>query len=112
MPQELPKISGVTRRLIIPEGRFESMVKKATGLELPPGPQSVLLKVQRGVEVGKPPAVEEVIPEPPKLEAILERLPELPKMEGVLEGIEKKVTEEKEVAEEKVVTKAGYTPIQ
>jgi len=82
MPQEPPKISGITQRLKLPETRFESMVKKATGVELPLGPQSLMLKVQQGFEAGKPPAIEEVIPAAPKLEAILERLPELPKLEG------------------------------
>ena len=101
MAQELPKLSGVTQRLKVPEARFESMVKKATGVELPPGPQSVLLKVQRGVEVGKPPAIEEIVPTPPKLEAILERLPELPAESSEFERSGKPGKEE-------VVEEAGF----
>ena len=89
MPQELPKLSGITQKLKATETRFESMVKEATGVELPTGPQSALLKVQQGFEAGKPPVIEEVIPKAPNLEAVLGRLPELPKLEGALGGEEK-----------------------
>jgi len=103
MPQELPKLSGITKRLVAPEAQFEGMVKKATGIELPPGPQSVLLKLQQGFEAGEVPKIEEVIPKAPKLEQILAKLPELPPLEQILPGGKKGY----ELAKEEP-KKAGY----
>jgi len=59
------------------------MVKKSTGVELPPGPQSILLKMQGSFEAGKLLSPEEVIPAAPKLEGVLAGLPALPKLEEV-----------------------------
>ena len=86
MPQELPKISGITQKLKAPETQFESVVKEATGIELPTGPQSMVLKLQEGFEVGKAPVIEEAIPKIPPLEAILGKFPALPKLEGTPSG--------------------------
>jgi hypothetical protein len=102
MPQELPKLSGITQALATPEKQFEAMILKATGVELPPGPQSVLFKVQQGFEVGNPPKAEQFLPPAPKLEKILAKLPPLPKLEEVLPRVEKPY----ELAKE--APKAGY----
>ena len=108
---ELPKLSGITKVLITPEASFEKMVKDATKFELPPGPQSVLTKVQASVEAGEVPKAEDIIPAAPKIE--LPKLPALPKIEGMLPGGEKTSGEEKpSEAEgyelEKEVPEAGY----
>lgn len=109
MPQELPKLSGITQALATPERQFEAMILKSTGVELPPGPQSVLSKVQRGLEVGNPPKVEQFLPPAPKPETILAKLPPLPKLEEVLPRGEKPSEVGKkgyELAKEE--PKAGY----
>jgi len=75
LPEEvvLPKLSQLTRVLAGPEEQFESAVEKATGVKLPPGPQTVLLGVQESIEARKAPALPEIeFPE----------LPELPGVEG------------------------------
>jgi hypothetical protein len=82
-PQELPKLSTLTQLLATPEVQFESMVKSA-GIELPPGPQSTLLKIQTSIEAGKPPSPEALMPKAPKLEEILGKLPKLPKLEEMI----------------------------
>jgi len=74
---ELPKISTFTQILAMPEIQFESMAKSA-GVELPPGPQSTLLKLQSSIEAGQVPSLEAVIPKAPKLTEILGKLPTLP----------------------------------
>jgi hypothetical protein len=79
-PQELPKISTITQLLAAPEVQFENMAKNI-GIELPPGPQSTLLKIQTSIEGGKIPAPESFIPKTPKIEEILGKLPTLPKLE-------------------------------
>jgi len=72
LPEEvvLPKLSQLTRVLAGPEEQFESAVEKATGVKLPPGPQTVLLGVQESIEARKPPALPEI------------ELPELPELPG------------------------------
>lgn len=53
-PTGLPEISQFTKMLSQFEGQFEGMATQ-TGLPVPPGPQSQLLKVQKSVEAGKTP---------------------------------------------------------
>lgn len=79
-PQELPKISTFTQLLATPETQFESLVKEALKLELPPGPQSTLLKLQTSLEAGKAPSLEAVVPKAPKPLEVLAELPALPKL--------------------------------
>jgi hypothetical protein len=108
-PQELPKISAFTQLLATPESQFESMVKSA-GLELPPGPQSTLLKIQGSIEAGKAPAPEAFMPRAPKLQEILGKLPALPPLPGAggegKAGGEKKA--EYQLSGEKEKPKIGY----
>lgn len=54
LPTGLPEISQFTKFLSQIEGQFEGMATQ-TGLPVPPGPQSQLLKVQKSVEAGKTP---------------------------------------------------------
>ncbi|MFQ6076357.1 MAG: hypothetical protein ACE5Z5_09540 [Candidatus Bathyarchaeia archaeon] len=84
---ELPKLSGITKALTTPEAGFEKMVRDAVKVELPPGPQSILLKFQESIEAGNAPKVEEVLPEAPKVE--LPKLPPLPKIEEALAKLPK-----------------------
>ena len=79
---ELPKISDVTAMLRTPETQFESMVKTATKVELPPGPSSLVLNFQKSIEAGKAPE----LPEVPK---VLAKLPTLPPLPGAGAGGEK-----------------------
>jgi len=53
LPKELPRISQFTSLLASLETQFESMVRGATEAEVPPGPQSMLLKIQRILEAGE-----------------------------------------------------------
>jgi hypothetical protein len=80
---ELPKLSAFTKLLAFPEEQFESMAKSA-GVELPPGPQSTLLKIQMAMEEGRAPTPEEVLPKAPKLEEVLGKLPALSSIERLL----------------------------
>ncbi|MBS7635781.1 hypothetical protein KEJ37_00305 [Candidatus Bathyarchaeota archaeon] len=89
-PQELPKISSFTQLLAAPETQFESLVKEALKVELPPGPQSTLLKLQTSLEAGKAPSSEAVVPKAPKLPEVLGKLPTLPKLEDILPSVEKR----------------------
>jgi len=52
-----PKFSVVTGYLAAPEEHFEAAVKDATGIDLPPGPQSMLKAVQESVEAFEIPAL-------------------------------------------------------
>jgi len=96
--------------LATPEVQLESMVKKSTGVELPPGPQSILFKMQGSFEAGKLLSPEEVIPAAPKLEGVLAGLPALPKLEGALGGEEKAESFERsgKTAEEEKREEAGF----
>ncbi len=106
-PQELPKISSFTQLLAAPEAQFESLVKEALKVELPPGPQSTLLKLQTSLEAGKAPTPEALVPRAPKLTEVLGKLPTLPKLEDVLPGLEKKAEYQPSGAE-KEKPKIGY----
>lgn len=106
-PQELPKISSFTQLLATPETQFESMVKEALKVELPPGPQSTLLKLQAFIESGKALSPEAVVPKAPKLPEILGKLPTLPKLEDILPGTERKAEYQLSGAE-KERPKTGY----
>lgn len=68
---QLPRLSEITRQLTAPETQFESMVKQSLGIQLPPGPMSVILNIQRSIE-GAAPTQQ---PRLPRLEEILPRLP-------------------------------------
>jgi len=77
---ELPKLSQVTSVLAQPEQMFESGVKDATGQEIPKGPQSRLLDVQKGIEAGEAPT-----PGAPEMPAGMPsfELPSLPELGGM-----------------------------
>ncbi|MEM4701669.1 MAG: hypothetical protein QXZ51_05955 [Candidatus Bathyarchaeia archaeon] len=106
-PQELPKISTFTQLLATPETQFESMVKEAFKVELPPGPQSTLLKLQASLEAGRSSTPEALVPKAPKLTEILGKLPTLPKLEDILPGLERKAEYQLSGAE-KEKPKTGY----
>jgi len=86
-PQELPRLSAFTRIFAMPEMQFENMFREMFNIELPPGPQSTLLKFQESIEgVGeeggalKLPSIEKLLPLPIRtktVEAQPELLPEL-----------------------------------
>jgi len=78
---ELPKISTFTQILAMPEIQFENMAKSA-GVELPPGPQSTLLKLQSSIEAGQTPSPEALLSKVPKVEEVLSKLPKLPPLPG------------------------------
>ncbi|MEM4480862.1 MAG: hypothetical protein QXG58_06440 [Candidatus Bathyarchaeia archaeon] len=108
-PQELPKISTFTQLLATPEAQFENMVKEALKVELPPGPQSTLLKLQGSIEAGKAP--EAFMPRAPKLQEILGKLPALPPLPQLGAGGEGETGEKKaeyQLSGEKEKPKTGY----
>lgn len=61
---KVPELSKLTRPSSLPEAVFESMVKMISGINPPPGPQSVLLELQESFESGKPPRLQELIKTP------------------------------------------------
>lgn len=77
---ELPKLSQFTRVLATPEEYFENTVKSSLNIEVPPGPMSVLFKLQTAVESGELPQIERIIPlaRVPRLQDILASIPKLP----------------------------------
>ena len=78
---KLPQISSFTELFRAPEVQFENMVK-SLGIQLPPGPQSVVLQFQKSLETGSPiPKPEEILPKP---ESILASMPKLPSIESML----------------------------
>lgn len=80
---ELPKLSSLTQLLATPEVQLENMVK-AAGVEVPPGPQSTLFRLQSSIEAGKAPSPEAILPKAPKLPEVLGKLPTLPKLEEII----------------------------
>lgn len=76
---ELPRISQFTKILAAPEEMFENTVRSLLNIEIPPGPQSVLLRLQTSIESGGIPAPESIakalgigdvlarIPRPPEI---------------------------------------------
>jgi len=85
MAFELPKLSALTKILTTPEQQFEQMVRSTLNIELPPGPQSTLLKLQTSFETGRAPEIAEVIPAPPRVEQVLARIPRLPELPSPIE---------------------------
>lgn len=79
-PQELPRLSTFTRVLAMPEMQFENMIREMFSVELPPGPQTTLLKFQESIEgvgeVGeslKLPSLQELLPLPIKTRTVKEK---------------------------------------
>lgn len=96
MPQELPRLSSITEKLMAPEAQFEAMVERATGFRPPPGPQSVLFSLQRSFEAGRAPELPRLgLPSPPRLEAVLERLPRPPAVEEAAPAAPSRPAEER-----------------
>lgn len=85
---EIPKLSQFTKVLATPEEYFENTVKSALNIEIPPGPMSMILKVQTALEKGELPAIERILPavKPPKLQEILASIPKLPELPPVVEA--------------------------
>jgi len=106
-PQELPKISALTQLLAIPETHFESMVREIFRIELPPGPQSMLLKIQSSIEAGRAPELPALEFKAPRIEEIAMKLPKLPKLEEAapkcVERVEETAPPAEEAAEEGMV---------
>jgi len=87
---ELPKLSQFTKVLAAPEEYFEGLVKSTLGVEVPPGIQSIILRLQTSIESGEGLAPEKFIrgiPLPrlslPKLEEVLAKFPELPELPAI-----------------------------
>lgn len=80
MAFELPKLSAFTKILTTPEQQFEQMVRSTLNIELPPGPQSALLRLQESFEAGRASEIADVIPKPPRVEQVLARIPRLPEL--------------------------------
>ncbi|MEM3994915.1 MAG: hypothetical protein QXW40_05955 [Thermofilum sp.] len=103
---ELPKLSTFTRILAIPEEYFQNTVKSIANIDIPPGPQSLLLKLQESVEAGQIPSVAPKV-QLPRLEEILARFPALPEIlpqsseEKKPEAVEQKVEQKIEVVKPK-----------
>lgn len=85
MSMELPKLSAFTKILTTPEQQFEQMVRSTLNIELPPGPQSVLLRLQESFETGRAPEIADVIPKPPRAEQVLARIPRPPELPVIAE---------------------------
>ncbi|MEM4429656.1 MAG: hypothetical protein QXM08_00650 [Thermofilaceae archaeon] len=94
---ELPKLSQFTRVLATPEEYFERAAKSSLNIELPPGPMSMLLKLQTALETGEAPRIERVLPaiRPPGLQEILASIPKLPELPAPAEAAPAPVTVEK-----------------
>jgi hypothetical protein len=69
-----------------PEIAFETTVKQAMGIDIPPGPQSVLLMLQRDFETGRAPDIAGVARQftPPKPEILIQRLPRVPSISEII----------------------------
>ncbi|MEM2195208.1 MAG: hypothetical protein QW803_12170 [Candidatus Methanomethylicia archaeon] len=80
---DLPKISQFTKVLATPEEYLENIIKSTMGVEVPPGPQSVLLKIQTAIEKGEMPSIERFIPtiKAPRLQDILSSIPKIPEIQ-------------------------------
>lgn len=57
-----PKLSVLAKPLTVPEDMFESMVRQATGAEIPPGPAKVAVQFMESFESGAPALT---LPSPP-----------------------------------------------
>lgn len=105
-PQELPKISTFTQLLATPETQFENLIKESLNFELPPGPQSTLLKIQSSIEAGKAPSPETLMPKAPKIKDVLSSFPLLPPLPT--ESKQEEVKTEYKLSGEKEKPKIGY----
>ncbi|MEM3994960.1 MAG: hypothetical protein QXW40_06180, partial [Thermofilum sp.] len=74
------KLSQFTKVLATPEEYFENLIKSTLNIEIPPGPQSMLLKLQASIEAGEAPSIEKLLPKAPRIESILARFPKLPEL--------------------------------
>ncbi|MEM1601327.1 MAG: hypothetical protein QW339_05075 [Sulfolobales archaeon] len=77
---EIPKLSQLTKVLATPEEYFENLIKSTLNIEIPPGPQSMLLKLQASIEAGETPSIEKLLPKAPRIEEVLTRFPKLPEL--------------------------------
>lgn len=82
----LPRLSTITQMLSQPEIAFETTVKQAMGIDIPPGPQSVLLMLQRDFEAGRAPDIAGVARQftPPRPEILMQRLPRVPSISEII----------------------------
>ncbi|MEM4667367.1 MAG: hypothetical protein QW498_08720 [Thermofilum sp.] len=78
MALEPPRLSAITKVLAYPEQQFERTVKSLFNIELPPGPQSMLLRLQEHFESGAAPELREVLPGVRALEELIARFPRVP----------------------------------
>jgi hypothetical protein len=85
----LPRLSTITQVLAQPEIAFEATVKQAMGIDIPPGPQSVLLRLQRDFEAGRSPDIAGVARQftPPRPEVLIQRLPRVPSISEIMPSI-------------------------
>jgi hypothetical protein len=69
-----------------PEIAFETTVKQAMGIDIPPGPQSVLLMLQRDFEAGRAPDIAGVARQftPPRPEILIQSLPRVPSISEII----------------------------
>jgi|GEM_PF-4634314 hypothetical protein len=91
----LPRLSAITQILAQPEMAFETTVKQALGIDIPPGPQSVLLRLQRDFETGRSPDIAGIAREftPPRPEVLIQRLPRVPSIQEIMPTTETGVAE-------------------
>jgi hypothetical protein len=91
----LPRLSTITQILAQPEIAFETTVKQALGIDIPPGPQSILLRLQRDFEAGRSPDIAGIAREftPPRPEVLIQRLPRVPSIQEIMPTIETGVSE-------------------
>jgi hypothetical protein len=91
----LPRLSAITQILAQPEIAFEATVKQTLGIDIPPGPQSVLLRLQRDFEAGRSPDIPGLASQfaPPRPEAIIQRLPRIPSLSDIMPTTEIGVAE-------------------
>ncbi|MEM1820347.1 MAG: hypothetical protein QXU64_02015 [Thermofilaceae archaeon] len=80
MAMEPPRLSAITRILAYPEQQFERAVKSLLNIELPPGPQSTLLRLQERFESGAVPELREVLPGARAIEELIAMFPRVPPM--------------------------------
>jgi hypothetical protein len=91
----LPRLSTITQILAQPEIAFETTVKQALGIDVPPGPQSILLRLQRDFEAGRSPDIAGIAREftPPRPEVLIQRLPRVPSIQEIMPTTETGVSE-------------------
>jgi hypothetical protein len=91
----LPTLSAITQVLAQPEIAFEATVKQAMGVDIPPGPQSILLRLQRDFEAGRSPDIAGVARQftPPRPEVLIQRLPRVPSIQEIMQATETGVAE-------------------